>query len=267
MGSFRITAQQPGMSLVIQDSPAPHVSDVPQSMPSSDPLPPEYPLDALLNTTSTPSRSTHYLKRLTPRITGHTLGSDSIQLEVGYQSKAPLILTSAQDPGIIESLKTLSTPRTHPQGLADKTWLAGTVIKPDESFAVRMGLASVVDLHHSKHTENDLRKLPSAIRTGVYTGINVQTGPVASSMVMDTALGQARIGTGMAVSLAESVTVGISYLNQTGLASQKKDNSLRIGAEFISQQDTVFGVNVTQSLQTTHLHQAAVGLYLNSRFR
>lgn len=274
MGSFRITAQQPAMTLKIHDSPVHSMSEAVALAASDAPSVPTAsdPLAALLDSAPAASRSAHYLERLSPRTTRQTLGSDILQLELGYQSKAPELLTSAQDPGLLESLKALNTPPQNSNGhvLANKTLMTGAVVKPDETVAVRVGIASAVDPRRLQQIADNLWQLPTATRSGVYAGLGIQTGPVATSVVMDTALGQPRVGVGMALSLAESMTIGISYLNQPSTLGHVKGNdSLRIGAELVRHQDTVLGANLNQSLQgpATDLGQTAVGLYLNTRFR
>lgn len=211
-----------------------------------------------------------YLARISPRTTSQTLGSDTLQFEVGYQSKAPEMLTAAQDPGLLENLKALNTPsQGNSDFLQDKTLMTGTVIRPDETVSVRVGMASSVDSKELQ-TKSDhwVQNLPNAARAGVYAGVGLQTGPVASSLVVDTALGQPRVGAGMALNLTQGVTIGVSYLNQASTKTGEAD-TLRIGTEIVGKGDTVFGANLTQPLQQNpaNVQQTALGLYLNTRFR
>lgn len=220
--------------------------------------------------TLAPQTPAQYLARISPRTTSQTLGSDTVQFEVGYQSKAPEMLTAAQDPGLLENLKALNTPS---QGkadfLQDKTLMAGTVIRPDEMASVRVGMASSVDSKELQTQSNHwVKNLPKAARAGVYADVRLQAGPVASSLVVDTVLGLPRVGAGMALNLTQSVTVGVSYLNQASTKTGEAD-ALRIGTEIVSKGDTVFGANLTQPLQQSlaNAQQTALGLYLNTRFR
>lgn len=278
MGQFRITSHQPRMKLQIESpatqsaakiqapahSPATLVTGNAEANPEKKALelPPEQ---------TGPKTPAQYLARLSPRTTSQTLGSDTVQFEVGYQSKAPEMLTAAQDPSVLENLKALNAPS---QGsgadfLQDKTLMTGTVIRPDENLSVRVGMASAVDSKQlQRQPENWVQGLPAAARAGVYAGVGVQTGPLASSVVMDTALGQPRVGAGMALNLTQGVTVGVSYLNQASAKTGESD-TLRMGAELASNGDTVFGANLTQPLQQgpANVNQTSLGLYLNTRFR
>lgn len=277
MGQFRITSQQPRMKLQIAsaetqpavqqaatDSPAAVVKGNAEANPEKKAL--ELPAEQ-----TGPKTPAQYLARLSPRTTSQTLGSDTVQFEVGYQSKAPEMLTAAQDPSLLENLKALNAPS---QGsgadfLQDKTLMTGTVIRPDENLSVRVGVASAVDSKQLQgQSENWVQGLPAAARAGVYAGVGLQTGPVASTLVMDTALGQPRVGAGMALNLTQGVTVGVSYLNQAAAKTGEAD-TLRMGAELMSNGDTVIGANVTQPLQQgpANVNQTSVGLYLNTRFR
>lgn len=277
MGQFRITSQQPRMKLQIE-SAAPRPAAIPATPHSPAALVTgnaevsqtknalELPQETL-----GPKTPAQYLARLSPRTTSQTLGSDTFQFEVGYQSKAPEMLTAAQDPSMLENLKALNTPS---QGsgadfLQDKTLMTGTMIRPDENLSVRVGVASAVDSKQLQgQSESWVQGLPAAARAGVYAGVGVQTGPLASTVVMDTALGQPRVGAGMALNLTQGVTVGVSYLNQATAKTGETD-TLRMGAELVSNGDTVFGANVTQPLQQgpANVNQTSVGLYLNTRFR
>jgi hypothetical protein len=278
VGQFRITSQQPRMKLQI-DSAAPR----PAATQAPTPPSPAALVTGNAEASQTkkalelpqeplgPKTPAQYLARLSPRTTSQTLGSDSFQFEVGYQSKAPEMLTAAQDPSILENLKALNAPS---QGsgadfLQDKTLMTGTMIRPDENISVRVGVASAVDSKQLQgQSENWVQELPAAARAGVYAGIGVQTGPLASTLVMDTALGLPRVGAGMALSLTQGVTVGVSYLNQAAAKTGETD-TLRMGAELVSKGDTVFGANITQPLQQgpANVNQTSVGLYLNTRFR
>ncbi|PIQ25803.1 hypothetical protein COW36_21930 [bacterium (Candidatus Blackallbacteria) CG17_big_fil_post_rev_8_21_14_2_50_48_46] len=272
MGQIRITAQQPRMTLRIQEGESRVVSpQTDETKPSPRPAKAEVP--ELLNPNEAPPSPdpSHYLERLSPPTTRQTLGSDSLQLEVGYQSKGTELLTRAQDPGLVENLKALNGPNqgTGAEFLQDKTLMTGTVIRPDEAVSVRVGIASSVDTSQFQNDrEHWLKQLPAAARAGVYAGVGVQTGPVASNIIVDTALGQPRIGAGMAVNIATGATVGVSYLNQPNPLSGQSENTLRLGAEVFSQQDTVIGANLTQPLQrdSADATQTAFGLYLNTRF-
>ncbi|MGE3726127.1 MAG: hypothetical protein AB7I41_11295 [Candidatus Sericytochromatia bacterium] len=278
MGQFRITSHQPRMKLQIESAATPAAAKTQAPSHSQAPLvtgnaeanqekkalelPPEQ---------TGPKTPAQYLARLSPRTNSQTLGSDTFQFEVGYQSKAPEMLTAAQDPSVLENLKALNAPS---QGsgadfLQDKTLMTGTVIRPDENLSVRVGMASAVDSKQlQRQSENWIQGLPAAARAGVYAGVGVQTGPLASSVVMDTALGQPRVGAGMALNLTQGVTVGVSYLNQASAKTGESD-TLRMGAELASNGDTVFGANLTQPLQQgpANVNQTSLGLYLNTRFR
>jgi opacity protein-like surface antigen len=279
VGQFRITAQQPRMTLRIQAAEnAPETTQAPKpesgvvikgsaAPQNKDNSALEVPEEE--NGSKTPAQ---YLARISPRTTSQTLGSDTIQFEVGYQSKSAETLTTARDPGLVENLKALNGPSqgTGADFLRDKTLMTGTVIHPDESLSVRVGMASAVDPKQMQgDSEQWLAQLPAATRMGVYAGVGLQTGPVASSVVMDTALGQPRVGAGMAINLAEGLTVGVSYLNNQGLTNANEKDTLRLGAEVIRNGDTVLGANITQPLQSgpADVNQTALGLYVNTRFR
>lgn len=202
------------------------------------------------------------LERMSPRHTGHTLGNDQVQLEVGYQSPGPEILTRATDPTLAETLQAGARSTAHP--LADKTLMAGTVLRPDEHVQIRLGVASAIDTQQLEGKA--AAQLPAAASAGLYAGVEVKTGGVASRIQVETLGEHPRIGAGVALTPAQGLTVAVSYQHP---GSENQPQSLRIGAELAGSQNTVLGVNVSQPIQP-HAGQdgagTAVGMYLQGKF-
>jgi hypothetical protein len=198
---------------------------------------------------------------MSPRHTGHTLGRDEIQLEVGYQSPGPEVLTQATDPTLAETLQSGTRSTAHP--LADKTLMAGTVIRPDENVHIRLGVASAVDTQQLEGKA--MAQLPAAASAGLYAGVEVKTGAMASRVQIETLGEHPRIGAGIALNPAQGLTLALSYQHP---GSEHQSQSLRIGAELAGSQNTVVGVNISQPITSASQDGAgtAVGMYLQGKF-
>ncbi|MGV3522752.1 MAG: hypothetical protein ACO1RX_00930 [Candidatus Sericytochromatia bacterium] len=197
-----------------------------------------------------------YLERLGTRQSALSVGEGALKLEMGVESPAPEILTSAHEPSTVEALKARVQNPTPPSG--EQVVRTGAVLQPHEQVHIQVGVASAVE------TSQIVADPGAAIKPGVYAGVAVKREGLSTRVGVDTALGQARVEVGGAVSAGQNATVGISYV-QSQSDSQR---TLRLGTEVRADQNTVIGVNLNQQLESrvpTAQH-TAVGVYLNSRW-
>lgn len=198
-----------------------------------------------------------FRERLSTRESQVRVGPEQAQLELGFASEAPEILTADRDPDLIQTLQSrLGAASTSAQPAGDENVLrTGARFQPHEGLELQLGLASVVS--------PEQLKAPDTLQPGVYAGMGLQMAGFSSKLAVDTAHGKARTEFGAAVQAGDRATLGLSFLHQAHTGS----SGLRLGTEIKAAQDTVVGVNLNQPLNSTEAQQTAVGVYLNTRFR
>lgn len=205
-----------------------------------------------------------FLSRFGPRINSHKIGKQTLQLEVGTRSDGPSVLTQSQDPTLLESLKTSGT--VGPAASTSQQVVTGTVIRPDEALAVRVGFVSGVNLSQvgdPKKNGHDMLSHPDA-----YVGVSYGSKEIAvnTEISQPTAQnGQRRIGAGLAVSPVNGLKLAVSY--QASAEQKVEQQTLKVGAEVFGAQDVVVGVNMSSPIQANQKQpDLAAGVYLNTRF-
>lgn len=277
MSQFHISAQKPAMKIRFANQPAEISKPVLAveksaaetekdklrlSGKASDPQAPET-LD-LFETEAQP-RPQAFMERITTRHNEVSFGGSVVQLEVGLESQASELLTSAHEPSMVESIKKRLDASTGSSSKASSNEVirTGASIQTSEAVQLQVGVASLVntDLLLSKAETQD-----KAMQHGVYAGVAVKTESVSTRLAFDTAYGQPRVELGAALSTsAETATIGLS-VSQGAQAEQK---GLRLGAEVKAGAATVLGLNINQPLHAgsqSSPQGTSVGLYLNTRF-
>lgn len=206
-----------------------------------------------------------FMDRLTTRQSEFTVGSEVLQMELGVESQAPEILTSAHEPSTAESIKNrFQNAKDLTSG--DQVVRTGARLQPSEHVQVQLGMASSVNTGALMSTDKKGEtEQENPFKPGVYAGVAVKMEGFSTRVAVDTALGQPRVEVGTALSAGDTATVGVSFLQHT----EDKQQTLRLGAEVKPANDTVLGVNLNQPLHqgsVGDVKTAAVGLYLNTRF-
>jgi len=272
MGSFQIGAKNTGTSIRFTDTTVPAKTAVSDregapAKPARDQLnltqkpAPDAPKAALdLFATETKPAAEAFMDRISTRQSSVGLGSESFKVEMGLESEAPQILTSAHEPNLAESLQArLQQPVTAASG--EQIVRTGARIQAHESVQLQVGMASAIDpgkLVNRTEAEGS----GEGFRPGMYASAAVQASGFSTRVAVDTVHGKPRTELGAAIHAGDSATVGLSFQHH----AYNHERGLRLGTEIKATQDTVFGVNLNQPLDNRDTRQTAVGLYLNSRF-
>lgn len=276
MGTFTIKAQQPKYQVRFQEAAPEPAAEAKAASPatclSSDRLclsgrkvEAKAP-DTLEIFDNTPKAETQRLMdRMTTRQSSVSVGPRQLQLEVGTESAAPELITSAKEPDQAAELQSKIANIGKSSG--EQVIRTGAVIQPVETLQIQVGMASAVDAGKLMQPQPKGDKEDSAIRPGMYAGVAVKTQAVSTRLAVDTAFGKPRVEVGTALAAGELATFGVSY-QQSAVNENDPQRTLRVGGELKAAQDTVVGVSVNQPLaQGTQVSgQTAVSVYLNAKF-
>lgn len=215
-----------------------------------------------------------YLNRFKERNLSKQFGGEEAKFEVGYESAAPVVLASSQDPSMMEIMQKTQQNQAISQipGYESSNGLqgnlvTGAVIQPSEVVAIRTGVATSVNSVNSESARQFAQEMKNT-DSSLYVDVGFNQGIVASNITVSKSVVSSdsfKVGAGVAVSVSEEVKIAASFIHHQSNQTTFREDSIRVGAEVEPKKDYITGVNLTAPINST-TQTTAVGVYAGIKF-